>query len=96
MWLLLVRCSLFNNLQPPSSLQNKCDYYLFKDDIRPEWEDKNNAKGGRWVIEFERRDKDLLNRSWTYTVSARLAQRCLLTAGGVCSGAWRSLFRCWP
>lgn len=60
--------SLFNNLQPPSSLQNKCDYYLFKEDIRPEWEDKANTKGGRWVIEFDRRDKDILNRSWTYTV----------------------------
>ena len=26
------------------------DFYLFKDGIKPEWEDVMNADGGRWIF----------------------------------------------
>ncbi|OQR80012.1 eukaryotic translation initiation factor 4E isoform 1 [Tropilaelaps mercedesae] len=40
---------LFNFLVPPS-VRCKLSYNLFKQGIRPEWEDPANASGGRWGI----------------------------------------------
>lgn len=51
---------LFNNLQAPSSLPQKANYWFFKDGIKPEWEDAGNKTGGRWTVEFEGK-KDLGN-----------------------------------
>lgn len=45
---------LFNNLQPASELKNGCDYSVFKNGIRPMWEDPQNIKGGRWIINVGR------------------------------------------
>jgi translation initiation factor 4E len=50
--------SLVNNLQPPSSLPQKANYWFFKEGVRPEWEDPTNQNGGKWTIEFEGK-KDL-------------------------------------
>jgi translation initiation factor 4E len=64
---------LFNNLQPPSLLANKNDYHVFKDGIRPEWEDKANDKGGKWQLEYQ--NKEDLNRAWTYVVLAMIGEQ---------------------
>jgi translation initiation factor 4E len=64
---------LFNNLQPPSFLPNKSDYHIFKEGIRPEWEDKANEKGGSWKLEYQ--NKEELNRAWTYVVLAMIGEQ---------------------
>lgn len=33
---------------PPSQLPLGSDYYLFREGIKPSWEDKMNERGGRW------------------------------------------------
>lgn len=43
---------VYNNIPKVGELPNKADYSFFKDDIRPEWEDPRNSKGGRWLYQF--------------------------------------------
>lgn len=40
-----------NWTQPPSKLGINCDYAVFKAGTKPDWEDRNNSLGGRWIIE---------------------------------------------
>lgn len=42
--------SVYNHVIPPSELTVGRDYNLFKKDVRPEWEDPRNRKGGKWSV----------------------------------------------
>ena len=42
-----------NNITPASELAQKSDYHLFKEGVRPEWEDPQNKHGGRWSYTFK-------------------------------------------
>uniref|UniRef100_A0A915EIS0 eIF-4F 25 kDa subunit n=1 Tax=Ditylenchus dipsaci TaxID=166011 RepID=A0A915EIS0_9BILA len=41
---------LYNHIQPASGLTWGSDFYLFKEGIKPMWEDENNVNGGRWLV----------------------------------------------
>ncbi|KAF8761600.1 Eukaryotic translation initiation factor 4E [Rhizoctonia solani] len=41
---------LYNNIIAPSKLPPKANYYLFKDDILPAWEDAANKDGGNGML----------------------------------------------
>lgn len=49
--------ALFNHLENPSKLPVGCDYSLFKDGIKPMWEDSRNVNGGRWLVTFSRQER---------------------------------------
>lgn len=54
-------------------MKTGCDYSIFKKGIRPMWEDKMNEKGGRWIIKFETRPRDVdINELWLDVVSMKL------------------------
>jgi len=60
---------LYNNVIPPSDLPAKANYYLFKDGIRPAWEDPANANGGKWSIQLPRdKSRDSINTLWLHTM----------------------------
>ncbi|CAI5439700.1 unnamed protein product [Caenorhabditis angaria] len=42
--------ALQNHIQSAGELPRGSDYYMFKEGIRPMWEDVNNVQGGRWII----------------------------------------------
>jgi translation initiation factor 4E len=42
--------SMFNNIYSVKNLIANTDYCLFKDGIKPEWEDDRNKDGGKWVV----------------------------------------------
>lgn len=42
--------SLYNHIKPASEIKPGNDYSIFKNRIRPMWEDDTNKNGGRWVI----------------------------------------------
>lgn len=42
--------SLYNHIKLASEIKSGNDYSLFKNNIRPMWEDDANKNGGRWVI----------------------------------------------
>lgn len=42
--------SIYNHIKTPSELKIGNDYSLFKNNIRPMWEDDQNKNGGRWLL----------------------------------------------
>jgi len=58
--------SLFNNIASPSQLMCGSDYFLFKSDIEPKWEDPQNKNGGNWTILVQNSPsrKELLDHYW--------------------------------
>jgi len=61
--------ALFNHLKSASGLQAGCDYSFFKEGIEPMWEDPNNVKGGRWLINLNRQQRSFeLDRFWQETL----------------------------
>jgi len=57
---------LYNNIVPATELAAGSNYHLFKSGIRPEWEDKANEKGGKWVVNF--RGRATVDESWLNTL----------------------------
>ncbi|GLT62900.1 hypothetical protein SLA2020_355020 [Shorea laevis] len=55
------------HLARPSSLPSPTDLHLFKEGIRPLWEDSANSKGGKWIIRFK---KVVSGRFWEDLVLA--------------------------
>lgn len=45
----------YNNIPRVSELPVKADYALFKTGIKPEWEDKHNSSGGKWLYQFRKK-----------------------------------------
>lgn len=57
---------IYNSIPLANQLPLKSDYHLFKEGIRPEWEDKQNSKGGKWSFSFNnKRDASpIINDLW--------------------------------
>lgn len=53
--------SVFTHLRRPSTLPHVSDYHLFKQGVRPVWEDQENRNGGKWNIRLK---KGVANRYW--------------------------------
>lgn len=43
---------IYNNLTPIDMLPSNTDFFIFKDYIKPQWEDPKNVKGGRWIYDI--------------------------------------------
>ncbi|PWN43575.1 eukaryotic translation initiation factor 4E [Ceraceosorus guamensis] len=66
---------LYNNIIPPSDLPQKANYYLFKDGIKPAWEDPANADGGKWAIQLPRdRSRGNIDKLWLHTMLAAIGE----------------------
>ncbi|GJJ08825.1 hypothetical protein Clacol_003044 [Clathrus columnatus] len=66
---------LYNNTIPPSKLPAKANYYLFKDDIIPAWEDDANKNGGKWSIQLPKdKNKKVIDTMWLYTMLAAIGE----------------------
>jgi len=56
---------LYRHTELASRLADGSDYSLFKKGINPDWEDRRNAQGGRWIITLDRRQRaDCLDGHW--------------------------------
>ncbi|KAI9798673.1 MAG: hypothetical protein M1833_004662 [Piccolia ochrophora] len=53
--------TIYSHLKRPSSLPSISDYHIFKQGIRPVWEDKENRKGGKWIVRLK---KGVADRYW--------------------------------
>ncbi|XP_051174409.1 eukaryotic translation initiation factor 4E-1A-like [Leptopilina boulardi] len=57
--------SLYNHIKCASELRSGSDYSMFKQGIRPMWEDDANKSGGRWLINLEKKQRATeLDRFW--------------------------------
>jgi translation initiation factor 4E len=59
----------------PHDLNGHADIHLFKDGIRPLWEDEANKNGGKWIVRLR---KGLANRCWENLVLAILGEQFMV------------------
>ncbi|CCG22893.1 Eif4e translation initiation factor eIF4E [Candida orthopsilosis Co 90-125] len=56
---------IYNSIPPANQLPLKSDYHLFKEGVKPEWEDEANAKGGKWQYSFRKGEATpIINDLW--------------------------------
>lgn len=57
---------VYNSIPAATDLPIKSDYHLFREGIKPEWEDQNNTRGGKWLCQFKSRGgaKVNINELW--------------------------------
>lgn len=57
--------ALYNHIEFASNLLTGCDYSLFKEGIKPMWEDPQNAKGGKWLLTSDKKMRNQrLDNNW--------------------------------
>jgi len=57
--------SLYNHIELASKIPPGFDYSLFKEGIFPDWEDKRNKLGGRWIINLSKNHRvQFLDTYW--------------------------------
>ncbi|KAF9167734.1 Eukaryotic translation initiation factor 4E type 2 [Actinomortierella ambigua] len=59
--------AVYSHLRRPHELPNVSDYHLFKQGVRPVWEDATNINGGKWIVRLK---KGLASRYWENLVMA--------------------------
>lgn len=57
-----------NNIAGVADLALKSDYHLFKEGVRPEWEDPQNKHGGKWSYSFKEKRNVDINEIWLHTM----------------------------
>ncbi|CAR26863.1 hypothetical protein ZYGR_0I01350 [Zygosaccharomyces rouxii] len=65
--------AIVQNIPEPHGLPLKSDYHVFRNDIRPEWEDEANAKGGKWSYQVRIKSADI-NELWLRTLLAVIGE----------------------
>nr|6FBZ_A Chain A, Eukaryotic translation initiation factor 4E-like protein,Eukaryotic translation initiation factor 4E-like protein [Thermochaetoides thermophila DSM 1495]6FC0_A Chain A, Eukaryotic translation initiation factor 4E-like protein [Thermochaetoides thermophila DSM 1495] len=65
---------IYNNIAPVSELAVKSDYHLFKEGVRPEWEDPQNKHGGKWAYQFKDKRSVNIDELWLHTMLAAIGE----------------------
>lgn len=65
---------IYNNITPVSDLALKSDYHLFKEGVRPEWEDPQNKHGGKWSYLFKEKRSIDIDKLWLDTMLAAIGE----------------------
>ncbi|RMZ90043.1 hypothetical protein DV736_g2710, partial [Chaetothyriales sp. CBS 134916] len=73
--------AIYSHLKRPSALPTVSDYHIFKDSIRPVWEDEANKKGGKWIVRLK---KGVADRYWEELLMAIIGDQFLEAADEVC------------
>jgi translation initiation factor 4E len=63
-----------NNITPTSELALKSDYHLFKQGVRPEWEDLQNKHGGKWAFQFKDKRATPIDEIWLQVMLAAVGE----------------------
>ncbi len=50
----------YQHFKKPSELSSPSNLFLFKDGIKPEWEDAANCQGGALIIRFHKSKSDMI------------------------------------
>lgn len=72
--LLLANICLQNNIAPTSELALKSDYHLFKEGVRPEWEDQQNKHGGKWSYQFKEKRNVPIDELWLHVMLSAIGE----------------------
>lgn len=52
----------------------KSDYHLFKEGVRPEWEDIQNKHGGKWSYQFKDKRSVAIDDVWLHVMLAAIGE----------------------
>jgi translation initiation factor 4E len=63
---------LYSHLKRPDQLVNVSDYHIFKEGVRPVWEDPTNEMGGKWMVRIK---KGLASRYWEQLMIAIVSEQ---------------------
>jgi translation initiation factor 4E len=73
---------IYNHIQRAGSLPAGTDIHLFREGIKPAWEDSNNIRGGHWLMRLK---KGLAARYWEELILAIIGEQ--FDAGNEICGA---------
>lgn len=45
---------IYNHMQRPNEFKTTTDFHLFKNGIKPTWEDPQNERGGKWMVRLKK------------------------------------------
>ncbi|KAK2154056.1 hypothetical protein LSH36_278g04016 [Paralvinella palmiformis] len=65
----------YTHLARPGDMPDHSDYHLFKDGIKPLWEDSANKEGGKWIVRLK---KGLASRCWENLILAMLGEQFMV------------------
>uniref|UniRef100_A0AAQ4PD62 Eukaryotic translation initiation factor 4E type 2 n=1 Tax=Gasterosteus aculeatus aculeatus TaxID=481459 RepID=A0AAQ4PD62_GASAC len=65
----------YSHLVRPGDLSGHSDFHLFKEGIKPMWEDDYNRSGGKWIIRLR---KGLASRFWENIILAMLGEQFMV------------------
>nr|XP_033781335.1 eukaryotic translation initiation factor 4E type 2-like [Geotrypetes seraphini] len=66
---------VYSHLVRPGDLSGYSDFHLFKEGIKPMWEDEANKNGGKWIIRLR---KGLASRFWENIILAMLGEQFMV------------------
>ncbi|KAJ1079974.1 hypothetical protein NDU88_000196 [Pleurodeles waltl] len=66
---------VYSHLVRPGDLTGYSDFHLFKEGIKPMWEDEANKNGGKWIIRLR---KGLASRFWENIILAMLGEQFMV------------------
>jgi translation initiation factor 4E len=65
----------YAHMTRPHDLIGHADIHMFKDGIKPLWEDDANKNGGKWIVRLK---KGLANRCWENLILAILGEQFMV------------------
>ncbi|XP_078474260.1 eukaryotic translation initiation factor 4E type 2 isoform X2 [Lampetra planeri] len=65
----------YSHIVRPSDLTGHSDFHLFKEGIKPMWEDDANKSGGKWIVRLR---KGLASRCWENLILAMLGEQFMV------------------
>jgi len=66
---------IYSHMVRPNDLVGHCDIHLFKESIKPMWEDEKNKMGGKWIVRLR---KGLASRCWENMILAMLGEQFMV------------------
>jgi translation initiation factor 4E len=73
--------TIYSHLKRPSQLPSVSDYHIFKEGIRPVWEDESNKRGGKWIVRLK---KGVADRYWEDLLFAIVGDQFMEAGEEVC------------
>ncbi|XP_014662649.1 PREDICTED: eukaryotic translation initiation factor 4E type 2-like [Priapulus caudatus] len=65
----------YSHMGRPGDLTGHSDLHLFKDGVKPMWEDPANKEGGKWIVRLR---KGLASRAWENLILAMLGEQFMV------------------
>lgn len=63
---------IYDHLVRPNDIKGTTDYHLFRDGVKPTWEDPQNQNGGKWMVRLK---KGLASKYWEELVLAIIGEQ---------------------